>query len=145
MPLARRDAYLAFMTGQGLDLLKANGFRPAGPWVVDVGRWSEVTYLFRFESLAERERLIAKFSATADAQTYGDKVGEFAEEVTTRLLIPAPFAPSAPAPDAAPKPAIVRLLAASGADRPGGPRGRLLRPLPLRQLRLGRAGRARRC
>ena len=68
VPLARRDEYLAFMTRQGLGLLKAHGFRPAGPWVVEVGRWSEVTYLFRFESLAERERLIAEFSATADAQ-----------------------------------------------------------------------------
>ena len=48
---------------------RAHGFRPVGPWVVDVGRWSEITYLFRFESLAERERLIAEFSATADART----------------------------------------------------------------------------
>ena len=68
VPLRARDAYLAFMTRQGLGLLKANGFRPAGPWVVDVGRWTEVTYLFRFESLAERERLIARFSATADGR-----------------------------------------------------------------------------
>ena len=57
VPLARKDAYLAYMTGTGLGILKAHGFRPAGPWVVDVGRWSEVTYLFRFDSLAERERL----------------------------------------------------------------------------------------
>ena len=56
------------MARHGLDLLKANGFRPVGPWVVEVGRWSEVTYLFRFDSLAERERLIAKFSPTAEAK-----------------------------------------------------------------------------
>src|SRR5260370_34720708 len=49
VPLARRDAYLAFMTKQGLELLKGHGFRPVGPWIVDVGRWTEVTYLFRFE------------------------------------------------------------------------------------------------
>ena len=97
VPLARRDAYLAFMTGQGLGLLKAHGFRPVGPWVVELGRWTEVTYLFRFESLAERERLIAAFSATGDARTYGTQVGEFAEEVATRLLIPAPFAKAATA------------------------------------------------
>ncbi len=65
------------MTAQGLERLKTHGFRPVGPWVVDVGRWSEVTYLFLFESLAERERLIAGFSATQDARTYADKVGEF--------------------------------------------------------------------
>jgi len=104
VPLARKNAYLAYMTRQGLDLLKTNGFRPVGPWVVEVGRWSEVTYLFRYDSLAERERLIAKFSATAEAQAYDSKLGEFAEEITTRLLIPAPFALKAPARDAAVKP-----------------------------------------
>jgi hypothetical protein len=95
VPLARRDAYLAFMTKEGLGLLKKHGFRPVGPWGTELGRWTEVTYLFRFESLAERERLIAQFSATNDARTYGAKVAGFAEEVTTRLLVPAPFAKAA--------------------------------------------------
>ena len=85
------------MTRHGLGMLKANGFRPAGPWVVDVGRWSEVTYLFRFDSLAERERLIAKFSATAEARSFDARVGELVEEVTTRLLLPAPFSRKPPA------------------------------------------------
>jgi type 1 glutamine amidotransferase len=74
-----------------------------GPWVVEVGRWSEVTYLFRYESLAERERLVARFFATADGRAHAAKVAEFADEVTTRLLIPAPFAkasPDKPAPTA---------------------------------------------
>ena len=104
VPLARRGAYLAFMTGPGFDLLEAHGFRPTGPWVVDVGRWSEVTYLFRFESLAEREQLIARFSATPDARTYSEKVSEFAEEVTTRLLVPAPFAKAGSTSGTPPKP-----------------------------------------
>jgi hypothetical protein len=98
VPLARRDAYLAFMTRQGLDLIKAHGFRPVGPFIADVGRWSEVTYLLRYDSLADRERLMAKFAATADARTYGEKSREFVQEITTRLLFPAPFAAAAPAP-----------------------------------------------
>jgi type 1 glutamine amidotransferase len=112
VPLARRDAYLAFMTRQGLDRLKAHGFRPVGPWVVDVGRWSEVTYLFRFESLAERERLMAQFAATADGRSYGEKVGGWVEEITTRLLVPAPFATAAPGREAPAKPKV------SAATRP---------------------------
>jgi type 1 glutamine amidotransferase len=104
VPIARRDAYLAFMTLKGLDLIKAHGFRPVGPWIADVGRWSEVTYLLRYDSLAERERLMAKFSATVDARVYGEKAGEFVEDITTRLLIPAPFAKGAPAPDQPPPP-----------------------------------------
>ena len=110
VPVARKEAYLAYMTKHGLGVLKANGFRPAGPWVVDVGRWSEVTYLFRFESLTERERLIAKFSATAEARTFDAKVGEFVEEITTRLLIPTPFAPKPPAQEAAAKPVTSAIL-----------------------------------
>ena len=96
VPLARRAAYLDFMTQKGLPLLKANGFRPVGPWVVDVGRWTEVTYLFRFDGLAERERRIAEFSAKADAKLYGAKVEEFVHEVSTRLLAPAPFTVATP-------------------------------------------------
>ena len=128
------------MTKQGLGVLKANGFRPAGPWVVDVGRWSEVTYLFRFDSLAERERLIAKFSETAEARAFDARVGEFVEEITTRLLIPTPFSLKPPAREAAPKTGDDGRLASSRADRAGGSCGGLRRPLSVRQLRLGRAG-----
>ncbi len=92
VPLGRQGAYLKFMEEQGLALVKKHGFRPVGPWVVDVGTWSEVTYLFLFDTLAERSRLIAKFAATADARTYGGKIGEFVDEITTRVLVPAPFA-----------------------------------------------------
>ncbi len=54
VPLARKEAYLEYMRKHGLGVLETNGFRPAGPWIVDVGRWAEITYLFRFDSLAER-------------------------------------------------------------------------------------------
>jgi type 1 glutamine amidotransferase len=91
VPLRRMAAYLKFMREEGLPLLKKHGFRPAGPWVVDVGRWSEVTYLFRFDRLAERERLMARFAADPDARTYA-RVNDFAEDICTRLLVPAPFA-----------------------------------------------------
>jgi type 1 glutamine amidotransferase len=110
VPLGRKDAYLAYMTGQGLNLLKANGLRPVGPWVVDVGRWSEITYILPYQSLAERERLIAKFSTTPDARALGVKVGEFVEEITNRLLVPAPFALKPTAGEAATKPATSAVL-----------------------------------
>jgi hypothetical protein len=105
VPMARREAYLGFMAGRGLELLKSYGFRPSGPWVVDVGRWTEVTYLFRFESLAQREQRMDQFATTADGRAYGEKVGAFVDEITTRLLIPAPFAKAAPAAESPAKPA----------------------------------------
>jgi hypothetical protein len=105
IPLARRQAYLEYMTGQGIDLLKAHGFRPAGPWVVDVGRRSEITYLFRFDSLAERERLIAQISRTDDGRAIRAKFSEYVEEVTTRILVPAPFALTPAASETIRKPA----------------------------------------
>ena len=92
VPLARQGAYLKFMQTDGLSLLKRNGFRPVGPWVVGVGRWSEITYLFCFESLHQREDLIAAFSKTPEARKYIEVVSGLVEEVTTRILLPAPFA-----------------------------------------------------
>jgi type 1 glutamine amidotransferase len=95
VPPRRLAAYLQFMEKEGLGLLKKHGFRPAGPWLVSVGKWSEITYLFHFRSLAERERLIAAFAAHPDGQIYA-KVTDFVDDITTRLLTPAPFAKPAP-------------------------------------------------
>jgi type 1 glutamine amidotransferase len=110
VPLARKDAYLAYMTTQGLALLKANGFHPVGPFVVDVGRWSEVTYILPYQGLADRERIVAKFSTTADARAIGAKLGEFVEEITSRMLVPAPFALKASGGESAPKPTTSAVL-----------------------------------
>jgi hypothetical protein len=92
VPQNKMAAYVEFMTGKGLMLLKAHGFHPVGPWRVEVGSWCEVTYLFRFDSLSQRTRLIDEFSKHGDAKVYGDAIGNFVEEITTRLLTPAPFA-----------------------------------------------------
>ncbi|HEV3021740.1 MAG TPA: NIPSNAP family protein, partial [Pirellulales bacterium] len=92
VPSARRDDYLQFMREQGLPMLKRQGFRPVGPWIVTIGDSSDVTYLFTFDSLAERERLIERFSAHADAAGYEAAITRYTNHVATRLLIPAPFA-----------------------------------------------------
>lgn len=103
VPLKRQAAYLKFMEQDGLPVLKKHGFQPLGPWVTAVGQWTEITYLFRFESLAERERLISEFAKHKDSQTYNAGITEFVEAITTRLLVPAPFA-AAPHSKPAPKP-----------------------------------------
>jgi hypothetical protein len=110
VPLGRLNAYLKFMEKDGLPLLKKHGFRPVGPLLVGVGKWSEVTYLFRFDSLAERDRLMADFSAHPDGAAYG-KVTEYADDVSTRLLVPAPFAPPAPEPKPPPRSLLPHLEA----------------------------------
>ncbi|MBI4601598.1 MAG: NIPSNAP family protein [Planctomycetes bacterium] len=91
VPLGRMERYLGFAK-ESLPVLKRHKLRPVGPWRADVGRWSEVTYLFLFESLSEREKLIEEFSATGDAAAYGARLAELAEDVSTRILVPAPFA-----------------------------------------------------
>jgi type 1 glutamine amidotransferase len=98
VPLAQREAYLAYVTGDGLRTLRAQGVRVAGPFVAEVGRWSEVSYLFPFEGLAECERRQAEFAASKEGRAYKEKLREFASEVTTRLLVPASFAKADPAP-----------------------------------------------
>ncbi len=92
VPLERAAGYLDFMKTSGLSTLGKHGFRPIGPLVVEVGKWSEITYLFPFQSLAQREQLRAAFGAHPDARAFGAKLGEFVEDVTTRVLSPAPFA-----------------------------------------------------
>lgn len=83
--------YLEYMQNKALPMLKRHGFSPVGPLIVEVGDWSEVTYLFRFDSLAERERLIAEFSQQQVYREYSRELAAHCQQVVTRLLIPAPF------------------------------------------------------
>ena len=91
VPLERAAAYLDFMNTTGANTLRKHGFHPIGPLVVEVGKWSEITYLFPFENLSQREQLRTAFGAHPDAQAFGAKLGQFVEDVTTRVLSPAPF------------------------------------------------------
>src|SRR6185312_11253560 len=45
VPLGKMEDYLTFMGAQ-VPILKHYGFRPSGPLLTTVGRWTEVTYLF---------------------------------------------------------------------------------------------------
>ncbi len=94
VPLGQTADYLEFMNASGIGTLRKHGFRPIGPLVVEVGNWSEITYLFPFESLAERQRLRAAFAADADSRAYGVALADYVEDVTTRVLTPAPFVES---------------------------------------------------
>ena len=89
--LSNMKSYLEFMQ-RSLPGLKKAGFRFAGPWQTAVGEWNEVTYLFRFESLEERDRLIAAFLPTVPGHDYELGIHSLAESVSTRLLVPAAFA-----------------------------------------------------
>jgi len=110
LPQARKNAYLAYMAGPGVAALKASGYHPVGPWVVDIGPWSEFTMLFLYPSLAEREQVGVRAAGKGDVQTYDAKVNELVDEITTRLLVPAPFTLKPPAGDAATKPATSAVL-----------------------------------
>ena len=100
VPLAKADDYRNEMERLGLLLLKQHGFRPVGPFRVEIGRWTEFTYLFRFNGIAERDRLIADFAASSDSAEYRRILTANVSEVTTKLLVPAPFV-APPAPPAA--------------------------------------------
>jgi hypothetical protein len=92
VPLAELDPYLDYMQTHALPMLRQHGFSPVGPLLVEVGDWTEVTYLFRFQSLAERERLIAEFSRHQDSHDYRRELAARCQQVVTRVLTPAPFA-----------------------------------------------------
>ena len=89
---SQRDAYLLFMQNKGLPMLKSHGFRPVGPWVTGIGNRSEVTYLYLYNSLAERDKLLAAFANSGDTRAYEMKLSELIDEATTRVLVPADFA-----------------------------------------------------
>ena len=101
---AHQAEYLALMNKEGRGLLQRHGIRPVGPWVVEVGRWSEVTYLFPYESLGERDGKLAKFAEDPDGLKYRNKMSELVGEVTTRLLMPAAFARAGQGGDVPAKP-----------------------------------------
>lgn len=96
VPLMHRDAYLKFIESQALAVLRRHGFDPVGPWIVGVGNASEITYLFRYQSLRHRDELIAAFAAHPDARKYHETVDSLSEDITTRVLVPTPFAKRSP-------------------------------------------------
>ena len=147
VPLARKDAYLAYMTRAGP--------RPAQGQRLPPGR-----------SLGRRRRPMVRGhlplpvrqpgrARAADRQVFArPRTHRHFDSEDRRIRRGDHDPPAGPGavraqatrPRAAAKPERSSASAAAPrAARPGGPRGRLFRPLPLRQLRLGRAGRARRC
>ena len=98
-----------------------------------------MTYLYSYESLAEREQKIAKFSSNPSARAYRHKLGELTEDISSRLLIPAAFAQEPARAEAEKATSSALALAASGADRARGSRRRVCRSLSLDQLRMGGA------
>lgn len=91
VPFTKMGDYLRFIRYSGLATLKKHGFRPVGPLVVEVGKWSEVTYLFLFKSLEEREQLRFAFQTHPDSQLYGGRLGALVSDLTTRVLVPSPL------------------------------------------------------
>ncbi len=94
VPLGRQEGYFK-SAGEVAGLLKKNGFRFAGPFQTAVGRWSEITYLFFYDGLAERDEKLRALAANGDGEKIGRLLAETVEEITTRLLVPAPFVPPA--------------------------------------------------
>lgn len=91
VPLAQMAAYMKLLT-EAIPVLKKHEFRLVGPWGAEVGKWSEVTLLFCFESLSERDRLNSAYLADPDGKRCNEKLLDLVDEVTTRLLVPAAFA-----------------------------------------------------
>jgi hypothetical protein len=89
---SQREAYLLFMQNKALPMIKSHGFRPVGPFTTGIGNRSEVTYLYLYDSLAERDKLLAAFANSGDARAYESKLSELIDEATTSVLVPAEFA-----------------------------------------------------
>ena len=93
IPLSRHAAYLQYMQSDGLAFLGA-WLSPGRPVVGKRRQMERGLLSVSLRQPAQREEWIAKFAGTADSKAYGDKINEFAEEVSTRVLLPATFAHS---------------------------------------------------
>ncbi len=93
VPLGRLGAYFK-NAEEMIAIFKKNGFKLAGPFQSAVGKSSEITYLFFYESLSERDSRLAALASSADGQKLDRLLGETVEDVTTRLLLPASFTQS---------------------------------------------------
>jgi len=76
---------------EALPMLEKHGFRRAGPFQSAVGRWSEITYLWFYDSLADRDAKIAALGASPEGARLEELLLAKVDDVITRLLIPAPF------------------------------------------------------
>ena len=88
VPFAEQTAYFSYLTQEGIPALEKQGFRPVGPFVANVGKWTEVTILLLFESLAEREMCIAKLMAHPDGGVFWEAMQQHFGELENRLLVP---------------------------------------------------------
>jgi hypothetical protein len=91
VPLPRREAYLKLLPDLAA-ALKKQGFRWSGPFFNAVGDGSEVTWLFYYESLAERDAKLEALAASPEAGKLKARFHELADRSRTRLLVPVPFA-----------------------------------------------------
>ena len=100
-----------------------------------------MTYLYSYESLAEREQTIAKFMFEPERPSVSSRSsGELTEEISSRLLIPAAFAQTSGPGGGREGGVGCAGAAAPGADCARGARGGVCRSLSLGQLRLGGTG-----
>jgi len=89
--LERFEAYAKGMS-ETLPALRKQGLRCAGPFHATLGSWTEVSFLWFYDSLAEREAKVSAPHGAPDMARHDKLIFETVGEVTTRLLLPAPFA-----------------------------------------------------
>lgn len=80
-----------------LGLFENHGFEPVGFFTTKIGRSAqELTYLLRWQSLAERERCWAAFHADPDwiaARTASEQDGWIVANASNQILEPTDFSP----------------------------------------------------
>ncbi len=78
-----------------LKLWEKHGIKPAGFWTTLIGESNmELTYMLKWESLAERERLWSAFMSDPDwinARADSEKDGQIVANIASSLLQPTSF------------------------------------------------------
>jgi NIPSNAP len=91
----RQPALLLRFENEALRIWEKHGIRQVGFWTTLIGRSSqEITCMFAWDSLAEREKRWGAFLADSEWAAVVDKTekdGQLVENISSQLLTPAAF------------------------------------------------------
>ena len=86
-------AYLKLVEEEGIAIQKSHLGDLVGYWFTEVGPQNEITHIWAYPSLDERERRRAALAADPAWQAFIPKIQALIESMETKILKPAAFSP----------------------------------------------------
>jgi hypothetical protein len=88
-------AYLRLVGGEGIAIQRRHLDQLVGYFTTEVGPLNEITHIWAYADLADRDRRRAALLADPEWLAFLPKIQVLIEEGTNKILAPAPFSPLA--------------------------------------------------